>query len=57
MEDETKTTESKADFIKKAMQCDYNALWICQHPDQINIKCTKICKHFAIYGQKPEENA
>ena len=40
------TNISKAEFIRKAMGCDYNHLWVCQHPDQKGKNCSKICEKY-----------
>ena len=35
-----------AEFIRKAMTCKYNHLWICEHPKQDGIKCEKVCEYY-----------
>lgn len=50
----TTTTEKKlsekeltrAEFVLKASECDFNHLWKCKHTEQRGKACTEICKHY-----------
>lgn len=37
-------------FILKAMQCDFNNLWVCTHCENKGNRCTEVCPNYTVKG-------
>jgi hypothetical protein len=35
---------TRAEFISKASECEFNYLWKCTHKEQKGKACTEVCK-------------